>query len=186
MQPAIGLLGGSFDPVHVGHLALAVNARAALGLEEVWLIPARTPPHKRGRRLTDARHRLAMLRRAVRGLPGLRVCTIELERPGPSYTVETVRALRRAQPGRYVLLVGADMALDLPRWREARALLRMVEVAAAPRPGWTLPPRVRRIPAPSLDVSSREIRARAKRGLPITFLVTPEVERYILRHGLYR
>ncbi|MFW5857997.1 MAG: nicotinate-nucleotide adenylyltransferase [Planctomycetota bacterium] len=136
-----GLLGGTFDPVHNGHLHLARHAAARFGLDGVLFMPARTPPHKPGRRIAPADHRLAMLRRAVADAPAFRVSDRELRRPGPSYTVDTLRALRETEPAiRYRLLLGSDMLGDLHKWREVEAVLRLGEPIVAARPGGDLPP----------------------------------------------
>jgi nicotinate-nucleotide adenylyltransferase len=148
----IALFGGSFNPVHVGHLAVAEAARDGLRLDGVLLVPCRRPPHKAAPGLAPGRDRLAMLRLAVRGRPGLAVSDVELRRAPPSYTIHTVAAVREAmrrvsrgsrggaRGGRdaLYLLVGADMLMDLPGWYRARRLVRLARVAAAGRPGWSL------------------------------------------------
>jgi nicotinate-nucleotide adenylyltransferase len=190
----IGLMGGTFDPPHVAHLAAAAAARADLGLDEVWFVPAGQPPHKRGRRLSPARTRLALLRRALAGLPGFRVLALELERGGPSYTVDTLERLHRRHPGHeWWLVVGADMLADLPNWRDPQRVLALARVAAVPRPGAPVrtprgldAARVRVVDAPALPVSSTDLRSRVARGASIRFLVPEAVERYVRRQGLYR
>jgi nicotinate-nucleotide adenylyltransferase len=189
----IGLLGGTFDPPHVAHLAAAAAARRDLGLDEVWFVPAARPPHKRGRRLSPAAVRLTLLRRALAGLEGFRILPLELARRGPSYTVDTLEELRRRHPAHeWWLVVGADMLADLPNWRDPARVVQLAGVAAVPRPGTPArrPPgvpaaRLRVVDAPALAVSSTELRARVARGASIRFLVPDAVERYVLRHGLY-
>jgi nicotinate-nucleotide adenylyltransferase len=203
------LFGGTFNPVHDGHLAIAEAARVGLRLDRVLFVPCALPPHKEAASLAPGHDRLAMLRLAVRGRPGLGVSAVELRRPGPSYTIETVQALRaaarrRGRPaGPLYLLVGADMLADLPRWREAKRLVRLVRVAAAGRPGWSLGSirralardfgaafvrglDRRRFDAPRIAVSSTAIRRRARAGRSLRGLVPDAVAGYIRRRGLYR
>ena len=209
------LFGGSFNPVHVGHLAIAEAARDGLRLDRVLLVPCARPPHKDAPDLAPGRDRLAMIRLAIRGRPGLGVSAVELRRRGPSYTVETVEALRAAarrrrgadasRAGRETLylLVGADMLADLPRWRKAGRLVRLVRVAAAGRPGWSLATirralarafgaafvrglDRRRFDAPRIGVSSTAIRRRARAGRSLHGLVPDAVAAFIRRRGLYR
>jgi nicotinate-nucleotide adenylyltransferase len=187
---AAGLLGGSFDPVHHGHLIAAERAAEALGLERVLLVPCARQPLKREGPVAAAEHRRAMLELAVAGHPLFAVDGIELERPGPSYTVDTLRALHERRPNeRFVLLLGADAAADLPRWRGAEEVARLAEVAVLTRPGApeVISPLVRHVVAtPAIEISAREIRARCLAGKSIRYLVPDAVEAYIDTHGLYR
>jgi nicotinate-nucleotide adenylyltransferase len=197
----IGLFGGTFDPPHVGHLALAEWARERLRLDRVVFMPAGSPPHKRGRPLSAAARRLAMTRLAVRGHPGFEVSALEARRRGPSYTVDTLRALRRAHPGaRLYLLIGADSLDEFDTWHEPEAILELATLAVAARPGARAAPRAKRHAArggrragrvarlgnPGLDVSSTAIRARVRAGRTVRFLVPDAVAAYIARHRLYR
>jgi nicotinate-nucleotide adenylyltransferase len=193
-RPRIGLLGGTFDPPHLGHLLLAEAAREALALDRVVFVPARMPPHKRGRRVTPPATRLALLRAALRG-SGFAVSTVELDRPGPSYTVDTLeRIAARGVPAELFLLVGADSLADLPTWREPERILSLARLAVAARPGAAAPPRLarrfaRRIVAlgnPAVAIASSDLRARVAAGRSIRYLVPPSVERAIARLGLYR
>jgi len=194
----IGIFGGTFDPPHHGHLALAEWARVELALDAVWFVPAGEPPHKRGATPSPTPHRLAMTRLATRGNPNFRVSTLECRRPGPSYTVDTVRALARAHPGaRLHLLMGADTYATFGSWREPAAIARAAALVVALRPGARRTGSSRRplarasgrrvtwLANPGLDVSSSELRARAARGLSLRYLVPDVVARYIARHGLY-
>jgi nicotinate-nucleotide adenylyltransferase len=201
---ALGLLGGTFDPPHHGHLILARDLRERLGLDQVVLIPAACSPFKADRPpVADGAHRLAMLRRTVRGEPGLAVSDLELARGGPSYTIDTVRAFRARHPhARLLWFVGADHLAGLPRWREAEALLATCEIwvmargglprAAARRALAALPPDFRRalrgrwVEGRRLDLSASEIRARCRAGQSNKGLVPDAVRAYIRRHGLYR
>ncbi len=192
----IGVLGGSFDPPHLGHLALAEWARVELGLSRVLFVPAGQPPHKARGSLTSARHRLAMTRKAVRGNAAFEVSDVEVRRGGPSYTVDTLRALA-ADLGRakLVLLMGADMFATFSRWREPAAILAHSQVAVALRPG-ARRPRAGRwadtghgvtfLQNPGLEVSSTTLRARARAGLSLRYLVPDAVARHLERHALYR
>jgi len=194
----IGVFGGTFDPPHVGHLALAERARDQLGLERVVFVPAADPPHKRGRAKTPFAMRLRMTRLAVRGHSGFTVSDLESRRPGPSYTVETLRAMRRRHPDHeLVLVLGADSLEDFPGWRDPEDIARLARLAVAPRPvrrrarRRASRPRVRRgrvtrLNCPVLDVSSSDLRSRARRGESLRYLVPDAVESYVRRHRLYR
>ena len=185
----IAIFGGTFDPPHFGHLALAEWARVELALDRVWFVPAGVPPHKRGAAGTAARHRLAMTRLATRGNPGFRVSPLECRRSGPSYTVDTVRAFARAHPGaRLHLLMGADTWATFKTWREPGAIARAARLVVALRPGSRRASarRVAWLANPGLDVSSSALRARAARGRSLRYLVPDAVARYIARHRLYR
>jgi nicotinate-nucleotide adenylyltransferase len=188
----IGLFGGTFDPPHVGHLVLAEWARARLRLDRVVFMPAGTPPHKRGRPLTGAAHRLAMTRLAVRGNPAFAVSDFEARRHGPSFTVDTLRDLRVRHPGaRLFLLMGADSLADFPVWHEPAEIARLATLVVAARPGARRPARVprglriARLDNPVVAVSSSALRARARAGRSLRYLVPDPVAAYIARHGLY-
>ena len=190
----LGLFGGTFDPPHAAHLALARAARDELRLDEVRWIPAGAPWQKT-RRITDATHREAMVRLAIEGEPGFVLDRCELDRSGPTYTVDTVRASELAEPGaQWFLIIGADQYAGLHTWRDWREVLARVTLAVANRPG-PMPapdPEVLRqphrvVPLPMLDVSATEIRARVAQGLPVDdSMVPPAVARYIAQHRLYR
>jgi nicotinate-nucleotide adenylyltransferase len=188
----VGLLGGTFDPVHKAHLALAHAALDNLALDAVHWVPAGQPWQK-DNSVTAAAHREAMLRLAIGGEPRFVLDRIELERAGPSYTIDTVRALRAREPGtQWVLLIGQDQHARLHTWAHWRELLGLVQLAVAGRPG--TPPaadaQVLRhpflnVPLPLLDIASTDIRQRVASGQDISALVPPEVARYIGSHGLY-
>ena len=211
----VGILGGTFDPVHLAHLRAAVEVREALGLDEVRLVPAAAPPHKADRALAAPAHRLRMVELATGDVPGLRPWAVELERPGPSYSVDTVRALR-AEVGstrRIVFVLGRDAFADFHTWREPEGILALADVVILTRPPWpallglddfhvatrgTLcydsvsgsfrhasGHEVRLLPITPLDVSATDIRTRAASGRSVRFLVTAAVERYIETHALY-
>jgi nicotinate-nucleotide adenylyltransferase len=191
----IGLFGGTFDPPHFGHLALAEWARVTLGLERVWFVPAGEPPHKRRAMRSPVRHRVAMTRLAVRGNAAFAVSTLESARPGPSYTADTVRAFAAEHPrARLHLLMGADMFATFDTWREPGDIARRAVLVVALRPGVRAPRSSRWARAgrgvvwltnPGLDVSSSALRVRAARGLGLRYLVPDAVARYAARHGLY-
>ena len=190
----IGLFGGTFDPPHFGHLALAEWAREQLRLDRVLFVPAGAPPHKRARRLSSVAARVAMTRLAVRGNPAFRLSQLEVRRRGPSFTVDTLRAVRSGLPGVEVfLLMGEDSLDDFRTWHEPAAIRGLARLAVARRPGGR-----RRTPArgiargliwldnPGLELSSSAIRARARAGRSVRYLVPDAVARYLARHRLYR
>lgn len=189
----IGLFGGSFDPVHNAHVALAKSALETLELDELRWIPTGHAWHK-DRVLTPAVHRLAMLRCVVAGEPRYLLDPIETERAGPSYTLDTVRALAAREPQAvWWLVIGNDQYATLHTWRDWRELLGRVGLAVANRPGErpAVDPEVlafphRTVPLPMMDISSTEVRRRIAEGADFGRLVPPEVARYIERHGLYR
>jgi nicotinate-nucleotide adenylyltransferase len=191
----IGLYGGTFDPIHVGHLRAAENAREELMLDLVAFLPAAVPPH-RAQPLSAAEDRLAMVRLAVAPHAAFDAWDHELRRAGPSYTVETVAALVAARADdSFVLVVGADTWPEIPGWREPERLLGMVEVAVVDRPGFASQPPVapfaggrgvRQVGGPGLPLSASAIRAHARSGKSVRFLVPDAVADYIAERGLYR
>jgi nicotinate-nucleotide adenylyltransferase len=190
----IGLFGGSFDPVHRAHVALAHAALEALALDSVRWVPSGQPWQKQGSRVvTVAEHRVAMVQLAIAHERRFVLDRIELDRAGPSFTLDTVRALQAAEPGRHwVLLIGQDQYANLHTWAHWRVLLGLVDLAVANRPGPVQPPHPevqahphRMVPLPMLDISSTQIRAAARRGQDLSPMVPPEVARYIAQNGLY-
>jgi nicotinate-nucleotide adenylyltransferase len=187
----IGLFGGTFDPPHLGHLVVAQDAWSALGLERVRFMPAGVPPHKTGAPVTVAAVRRAMLEAAIDGDPRFEVEDAELRRAGRSYTVDTLRALRAAEPAaELVLLLGADQYAEFETWRSPEEIRRLARVAVLTRDGsrrgdegdgsveWVCVTRV--------DISSTAIRRRCRAGEPIRYLVPAGVAALIDAHGLYR
>lgn len=185
----IGLFGGSFDPVHHGHLIVGQVAADKLRLDVLRFVPAREQPFKRGTHRTSPEHRAAMLSLATAGTPGFAVELSELRRPGPSYTVDTLRDLRQREPGEeLVLLLGADAAADLPAWREAEQIPLLARVAVFARPGSPvphLPLGSTVIEVPAIDISATEVRERVSRGQSVRYWVPDDVAEYIETHRLY-
>jgi nicotinate-nucleotide adenylyltransferase len=212
----LGIFGGTFDPVHIAHLRCAEEARETLALDRVLFIPAATPPHKRHRPVAPAQHRLAMLRLAIAGNRAFRVSAMELERSGPSYSVDTLRRLRAELPARadLVFLLGLDAFREIHTWKEHRALFGLADFAIFARPGYRLRSlrallpvasrsefcygrtrltlehksgsQVRFLDLTALDISASAIRKRVARAQSVRYLVPLPVERYIARHRLYR
>jgi nicotinate-nucleotide adenylyltransferase len=195
----IGVLGGTFDPVHNGHLHIARELRHAAGLDAIVWVPAGRPPHKTGQIVSGDRDRLAMLELAVAGSPTDEISTIDLDRGGPSYTADMLELLgQQLTPAALVFLMGEDSLRDLPTWHDPARILRLAELAVAGRPGIeadlealaaAIPGfdgRVEIVPTVEVPYSSSDIRERVRKGASITGLVPPAVERYIVDHGLYR
>ena len=198
----IGVLGGTFDPIHLGHLIVAEDLREKLGLKQVLFIPAGRPWLKlrEEQPISPAGHRLAMVRLAVAGNPYFKVSTMELDRPGLSYSIDTVMELKAKLGARAEIyfIVGPDALSELPRWKDPARLVEMCRVVGIGRPGYTqanlrklersIPGASRRImlvDVPQIDISSTEIRTRVARGLSIRYLVPEAVEKYIQKHKLY-
>lgn len=184
----LGVLGGSFDPIHAGHLVLAEAARDRLRLDRVLLVVAAAQPLKPGGPAAPAEDRYAMVRLALRGRPRLAASDLELRRPAPSYTVDTLRELRRTQPGtpEVFLLLGADALADLPRWREADAVQRLARIVGCPRPGSPAPRGVDEVLVVATpDVSSTEVRRRLAAGESVEGLLPEDVLAYVRERGLY-
>jgi nicotinate-nucleotide adenylyltransferase len=198
----IGIIGGSFDPVHIGHLIIAQDAAERLELAQVLFVPASIPPHKQHLQQADIEHRINMLSLAVETDIRFSVSDIEMQRGGVSYTYDTVRELKALHPdSELVLIVGSDTLLDLHNWYQPQELLSLCSVATLLRPGEhsleaiaakiRLPEEQKKraldnlITAHQVDISSTEIRMRVAEGLGIRYLVPPEVEMYIYEHSLY-
>jgi nicotinate-nucleotide adenylyltransferase len=188
----VGILGGTFDPIHLGHLILAEAAREQLGLNRVLFIPAGDPWRKAGREIAPAGDRLAMVRLAVAGNPHFEVETCEVEREGPSYTLDTLHLLRtRDADAAFYLILGADAYADLPHWHEPALIAREAVLAVAGRPdvaeAQSIPDaQVVGIDMPAIDISATDLRRRARGGLSLRYLVPGPVEAYIFDHALYR
>ncbi len=190
-------LGGSFNPIHHGHLLCGLAAAERLGFDQLVLIPSGVPPLKQGAAdLASAADRFAMCRLAAAGVAAIEVDAIELERPLPSFTIDTARQLRQRGSEKVSWLIGADALEYLPHWHELPALLREVNFIVMARPGWTidwqkLPVNVRQlencmVQVPQIQISATQIRMRVKDQLPIDFMTPPAVSDYIREHDLYR
>ena len=193
----LGIYGGSFDPVHYGHLLAAEQCREQCALDELWFVPAAVPPHKRDEALTPGQQRAEMLELAVAGMPHFRVSRIELDRAGPSYTVDTLLALQQNDPSRELFLVlGADSVSDFPTWREPRRIAELATLLVVNR-GHTPPdltclaeltgPRAPIVVSmPAVDLSATDIRRRIRERRSIRFMTPRAVEVYLGEHELYR
>ncbi len=189
----IGFFGGTFDPVHIGHLLLAERAREELLLDRILFVPAHVPPHKvDGRTISSGEDRVNMLQRATEPHPDFSVSTLELDRKGLSYTVDSLRELSTLHPSaELVLLMGSDNARDFRSWRDPGEILDLATIGVWERPGEYFWPEIypdhipTKIPAPLLEISSTEIRDRVGRGSSIRYMTTEGVRDYILTNRLY-
>jgi nicotinate-nucleotide adenylyltransferase len=197
MSRHIGVMGGTFDPIHQGHLVAAEEARWQFDLDQVVFVPTGQPWQKPVG-VSPAEDRYRMTELATASNPGFTVSRLEVDHPGPTYTVDTLRRLRAAQPdgARLFFIIGADAMLQILTWKEPDQVLALAELIAATRPGFDLDRlvsqvpgaagRVHRMDIPALAISSSDLRARVARGIPIRYLVPDEVARYIHDHALYR
>lgn len=194
----VGVFGGTFDPIHIGHLVVAEEARVSCALDRVIFIPAKKPPHKPGEPYASARDRLEMVRLAIEDNPYFCVSGMELERAGPSFTVDTLRAIRESCPSSALFFVmGADSLAHLKTWRNPREILQLARIVAVTRPDWDvdlaaldgelpgLAAATELLTTVRLDISSTDLRERASEGRPIRYQVPDRVEAYIREYGLY-
>jgi nicotinate-nucleotide adenylyltransferase len=199
----LGIYGGSFDPVHFGHLLLAESCREQCQLDEVWLLPAAVPPHKTDLTMTAAKRRIEMLNLAIGGHEALRVSTIEVDRGGVSYTVDTLTTIRQQHPGAELfLLMGADTLYDLPNWREPQRVCQLAMPVVVQRSG-SPPPDLEvlrpvvaaeqianiqqhQVTMPIIELTSTEIRQRVANGMSIRYRTPRAVEKYIETNRLYQ
>ncbi len=199
-ESKVGVLGGTFDPIHMGHLIIAEEVRQKLGLEEVLFVPAGQPWLKGGENISEAEHRMEMVILATASNPHFNLSTIELERPGPTYSVDTIIELKAGLGARVelYLIVGFDALVELPLWKDPGRLLELCQVVGVGRPGYagfdlrslesSIPGASKRIiivDVPQIDISATEIRRRVASRLSIRRLVPEAVERYIGEHKLY-
>ncbi len=195
-----GILGGTFDPIHTGHLILAQEVQWRLRLDEVWFVPTGLPWMKRDEPITDRGHRRAMVELAIAGNSRFRLSTVEVDRPGETYTVDTLEELRAGlmADGELLFIMGADALNSMHLWRAPQRILELTRVVVALRPGHsavdlgpltavdsTAPERVMTATAPLIEISGTELRRRVKQGEPVRYLVPDDVADYIARHGLY-
>lgn len=200
MVNRLGIMGGTFDPIHYGHLVAAEMARSEFNLSKVLFIPSGKPPHKDRRDISAADLRFEMIERAIQDNPAFDISALELERKGPSYTVDTLRVLRRTWPEHELYFItGTDALREIFSWREAEEILMMTEFIGAARPGFDASDfllqvqqehpetqgRIHYLEVPALAISSTDIRARVKRGQPIRYLLPEPVRHFIQQYGLY-
>ena len=196
----VGIMGGTFDPIHNGHLATAESVKDALALDTVLFIPSARPPHKRGKKIADAEHRLAMTILATCSHPDFHVSTVEILRTGPSYAVDTIDTLKQTFPSetQFFFILGADAALELSTWHNAQELVDKCRFVIATRQGTEFDMRLVervfraesrehliRVETPALEISSTDIREKIRRGNSIRYLVPEPVEQYIRKECLY-
>ena len=196
----LGIFGGTFDPIHHGHLVAAAEARFQLALDRVLFVPARVPPHKPAQPISAASHRLRMVELAIASNPHFALSCVDVDRPAPSYTVEMLELLRAEWgPGpRFFFIEGPDSLSDIVGWYQPQRLIELCELAVVARPGSEvdvaglerqlpgLTDRLHWVEMPLLEISSTDMRARVRTGRPISYLVPHGVEAYIRQHGLYR
>jgi len=196
----LGILGGTFDPIHHGHLLAAEEAHHQLALDRVLFVPAGVPPHKPARPISPADHRVRMVELAIANKPHFALSRVDVDRPGPSYTVHTLELLRaRWGPGpQFFFIEGNDSLSDIACWYQPQRLIELCELAVVARPGAQIDlaglerqvpgitGRIHWVQIPLLQISSSDLRARVRAGRSISYLVPREVEDYIRRHGLYR
>lgn len=199
LRGALGVFGGTFDPIHHAHLAVAESARDATGLAEVWFIPAGAPPHKSDRTISPAEGRLAMVEAAIAGNPAFRASRMELDRPGPSFTIDTLRDLRTTTERDLALILSAEAFLELPTWHDPAGVLGAAALVVAPRDGYPdagpafleehfpgIAARAVFLDGPRMRLSASELRARAAAGRSLRYLVPDAVAAYIGDHALYQ
>jgi nicotinate-nucleotide adenylyltransferase len=200
MPPLIGLFGGTFDPPHVGHLILSAEAGAQLGLDRLLWVLTRDPPHKQGLPITILEHRLAMVKLAIMDNPKFELSTLEIDRPGPHFALDTVYYIADQNPSAEIAyLMGGDSLRDLPAWHQPAELVSALHcIGVLRRPGDSidllslekfipgLTAKVRYLDAPLLDISAHEIRDRIVHGRPFRYFLLPAVYDYIMEHNLYR
>jgi len=185
----IGILGGTFNPIHIGHLILAEEARENLALDRVIFIPANLAPHKDGRDIIDARERLKMIKLAIKGNEHFSVSDLEIKRDGTSYTIDTIRAFKQIYRGDNLhFIIGSDLLKYLDGWKDLDEIMKMVKFIVATRPGFALdaiPSRIATMPIRAVDVSGFEIRSAIKENKSFRYLVPDAVYKYILKKKLY-
>jgi len=199
----VGILGGTFDPIHLGHLAMAEQCREQVPLDQVWFMVSAAPPHKRDREISSFDKRVDMVQLAVAGNPAFQVNEMEKDRPGPSYTADTLRELHRQFPEtEFCWIVGSDCLPDLPHWHEPLTVISLAKLVVVARAGWpvwtteqmrtelrltpSVPLDMQVVSAPMVDLASRDLRRRVAEGRSIRYLVPPAVLAYIQDKKLYR
>ncbi len=196
----IGIMGGTFDPIHLGHLVIAEFARNLFALDQVIFVPTNLPPHKGCISVANSEHRYNMVQLAIRNNDVFTISRIEVDRKGPSYTIDTLRAIKETDgEAELFFIIGADAVAEIMTWKNVAGVMQICNFLAANRPGYKeeellkklngFPPeyrqRITTFEIPALDLSSTEIRMLVKKGLPIKYLVPEQVEKYIIEHHLY-
>ena len=196
----LGLLGGTFDPIHIGHLLIGEEARVRLSLDGVMYVPAGDPYLKADRQITDGHHRMAMVEAAIRDNPHFRASSLELQRPGPTYTLDTLEKLKSIEgpATRIYLILGADAVSDMQRWHRPDAILALARIVGVPRPGQpevdlAVLDRIKPgasagatvLDSPKIEISGSRIRARLSRGESVRYWLPEPVAAYIKKHRLY-
>ena len=192
----IGILGGTFDPIHIGHLVAADQALFYGNLDEVWFMPTFIPPHKQDSEITEVKHRLEMAKRVVSLDERYKLCTVEIEREGTSYTIDTIKQIKNRYPKHdFNFIIGGDMIKYLPKWYQISELVQLIQFIGLERPGYTFDTedthhqdifsKVKIIPMPQLEISSSQIRSWIKEGRNIRYVVPQVVEEYIREHRIY-
>jgi nicotinate-nucleotide adenylyltransferase len=196
----IGVIGGTFDPIHYGHLAAAEEARVRVNLEKVLFAVAGLPPHKLDEEVTPVEHRLAMVQLGIFSNPDFELSRVDVDRSGPSYTVDTISILQEqwGQGTEMFFILGLDSLVEVPTWHQPERLIQLCHLVAVARPGFEvdmrqledsvpgISSRVEIIGMPEVDISSSDLQGRVREGLPIRYQVPEEVERYIREHRLYQ
>ena len=185
----VGILGGTFNPPHLGHLIIAEQVKSQLNLDEVMFIPDYQPPHIDKKTAISAEKRLKMVKLSTMDEPGFKVSDIELRRKGVSYTIDTIKELKLKNPEvDYYFIIGGDMVEYLPKWHRIEELIKLVKFVGVGRPGHSKESKypIMWVDVPMTDISSTLVRRNVKQGCSIKYLVTPEVENYIHEEGLYR
>lgn len=184
----VGILGGTFDPPHYGHLLIANEVLSALQLDEIWFMPNHVPPHKKRPELVNDEHRLQMLKLAIGGNPAFTIQPLELEREGPSYTIDTMKMIKAEYTDHlFFFIIGADMIEYLPKWHKIDELLKLVEFVGVERPSYNQQTNypILYVDVPAMNVSSSMIRARMKSGKTVRYLLPDSVIQYIEENQLY-
>jgi nicotinate-nucleotide adenylyltransferase len=196
----IGVIGGTFDPIHYGHLAAAEEVRARVNLAKVLFVVAGIPPHKLDEEVTPVEHRLAMVELGIASNRRFEISRVDVDRPGPSYSVDTISILleQYGQSAEMFFIMGLDSLVEVPMWHQPEQLIQLCHLVAVTRPGFDvdmrrleasvpgISSRVEIVDMPALDISSSDLQRRVSKGLPIKYQVPEEVERYISEHHLYR
>jgi len=195
----LGIIGGTFDPPHYGHLVLAENGRAQLDLDRVLFVPAAQPPHKPEQPITETRHRIAMVEAAIADNGAFQVSRVDVDRPGPNFTVDMLGILHATHPQAMLFfLMGGDSLAEFLSWRDPAGIVEQAHLAVMQRPGWEadvealeehlleVRERLAWLDTPHLKISGTDLRRRVREGLPIRYLVPPAVQRYVREHALYR